>query len=54
MARSKKLQAVRQSPPPRTPLHSFHAAVMRQIISDLSVTIQQYDLTPAQLSTCSV
>ncbi len=50
MARGKKLQAARQSPQPRTPLHSFHAAVMRQIISDLSVTIQQYDLTPAQLS----
>ena len=51
MARAKKLQALGNTPQPRTPLHSFHAAVMRQIIGDLSVTIQQYDLTPAQLST---
>lgn len=51
MARGKKLQADVTTVQPRTPLHSFHAAVMRQIIGDLSVTIQQYDLTPAQLST---
>ncbi len=51
MFRDTKLQAASRKPQHRTPLHSFHAAVMRQIIGDLSVTIQQYDLTPAQLST---
>jgi DNA-binding MarR family transcriptional regulator len=51
MSRDKNMQASHPRIQSRTPLHKFHAAVMRQVIGDLSATIQQHDLTPAQLST---